>query len=87
MKAKPTQRGCFITVEQRHIDAGKLKNEHRCPVALAAKDAGLTDVRVTRDRLHSDGRHHKLPAKAQRFVGKFDAGKPVSPTTFRLVAL
>lgn len=84
-----------IAVTQAHIDQSKalidmgLGRAHLCPIALAIADTGhctsvmvtLTDARFfLRDRYLVRSLHRS----ARRFVGKFDAGKPVQPFSFDL---
>ena len=81
-----------IEVTQEHIDNGVRKDAGCCPVGLALKDAGVQDPDVQRsfarwEEVSGEWRRTKLPelpAAAQLFIERFDAGEPVRPFTFRL---
>ena len=78
-----------IRVLRRHIKAGKLGESERCPIALAAKNAGFKGGRVSDVY---DGDHWYLdkdkkiiiPTKAKNFAERFDRGKPVKPFSFKV---
>ena len=73
-----------ITVTRKHIFCGVVKSPSSCPIALAAKDAGISSPYVNGyllDRIdHS--RKYLLPAEAMAFLGRFDNGDDVAPFTF-----
>ena len=84
-----------IEVKQEHIDdANRYKilrgvTAFRCPIALAAQDAGLHAPRVTHDMLtyeDAEGttRYAMLPPVAQRFIVAYDSAEHVEPFCFHV---
>ncbi len=82
-----------IEVRQEHIDDAN-RYRHgvtacRCPIALAARDAGLYAPRVTHDMLtYEDAkgttRYAMLPPVAQRFIVAYDSAEHVEPFCFHV---
>ena len=89
-----------ITVEQKHIDAGRKFSPSRCPIALAFRDAHgrmgddtftanvSTQVASVWDLSGGSGSAHNsvyaLPLEAQEFARRFDIGFEVKPFEFEL---
>lgn len=81
-----------IAVGKHHIAEGLRRNEWRCPVALAAKEAFGTDrvmVRCDEISLGPNGAgirpgRYPMPADLYRFVCDVDRGAVVGPGTFTL---
>lgn len=84
-----------IRVTEEHIANGIRSNTESCPVALAILDAtgwNKGDVDVggeTIDRVEGmfpnwNFTHYHCPKKVQKFVDRFDEGKPVRPFSFVL---
>lgn len=81
-----------ITVTEADIRKGKPKRCRACPIYLAARRAGLKRFIVGLSRLaiwnpkpcSTLDTLSELPAKAIRFIARFDAGKPVKPFSFNL---
>lgn len=90
----------LVHVTQDHIDKGCKGDSDNCPVALALLNAGvLTPVvyapslgplgglaglwPVAGGTAYLDIAVH-MPRSVERFIGRFDDGKPVKPFTFKL---
>jgi hypothetical protein len=77
-----------INVTQKHIDAGEHCECKSCPVALALKEAGATDVIVGFGQMafSFNGKGYQIPAPhaIADFIYHFDKRSPVSPFTFTL---
>ena len=85
-----------INVTQHHIDDAQRYRATldllttTCPVALAAKDAGIVYPQVSMDVLRyrpgvgsiSDTKRVPLPQEAKEFVQRFDNSEHVEPFTF-----
>lgn len=77
-----------INVTQKDIEEGRRCSAFDCPIARAAKrhtglEAVVTDdVELTGPHLFS---RWYLPLKATDFIQAFDARKPVSPLSFRIL--
>lgn len=76
-----------IKANRKQIVNGKPVNCFLCPIALAAKKAGLKGVSVETDTLSFVGPQGKrlfidLSNKAQAFISRFDGGKKVNPIKF-----
>ena len=79
----------LIDVTAQDIRDGLQNACKECPIALAAKRAGIDDPSVganldgwtgtVEDRA---GKTAPLPAAALRFISRFDAGQPVEPLSF-----
>ena len=90
-----------ITVTQKHIDRGKRSQPLRCPITLAATEAGLfnpiTSPGIIKWGLKNWGSYYatglpipskaKLPFKARLFMWLFDRGWRVTPFTFHIYEL
>lgn len=77
-----------ISVTKKDIAGGKPGNGGLCPIALAVKRNGATDVCV--DGAVADGTYKghsfwvNLPKKAKVFVKQFEQGLAVKPISFTL---
>lgn len=79
-------RSKVINVTQKNINEGVI-NLTDCPVALALKDAGFTEVTVGALGCHMTESNNKLvlfPEIANKFTDMYDCRKPVRPFTFTL---
>lgn len=84
----------MVHVTQEHIDNGYAYDDRECPIAHACSDVGLNRPSVDWTYVmyrECDCRtcfckRHKayLPRSAQRFIKRFDTGKPVKPFNFFL---
>lgn len=71
-----------VRIKQKHIAEGVRESVHSCPIALAVKEALLTDaVQVNRENMWVNGKFFELERAEQRFVDSFDNGKRVKPFT------
>jgi hypothetical protein len=80
-----------VEVTQKHINKGLRNDCRRCPIALALKDAGLSDVVVMRSivlihpRRGSQYRYScALPTSVSQFIESFDSIQGVEPFSFEL---
>lgn len=78
-----------IHVTSKDIENGTIGHSGACPIALAARRAGLDTVSVDHSLVDlsssRDGcKEYKMPLKAQKFVDDFDSGKKVKPFSFTL---
>lgn len=65
-----------ITVRRKHIVAGRKADRMSCPIALALRDALLTDnVIVGTIDFQLNGRMYTMAEDMREFVRKFDDGK------------
>jgi len=73
-------------VTRKHIREGKPNMLKACPIALSLKEAiGCeTPVIAGAEVVRIGGDFYDLPRSVQRFIKRFDAGKPVKPFRFRL---
>jgi hypothetical protein len=78
----------LIKVSSEHIKKGTPVGGRLCPIALALKDAGFTDVDVDDESIQAtkDGLfiYTGTPKRAATFVRKFDNEKKVAPFNFYL---
>lgn len=74
-----------VDVEQEHIDKGYRYSFGFCPIAMAMREHGFTNVSVGANA-HWDylGRPYKgeVPWKAREFITRFDLGHKVAPFSF-----
>ena len=76
-----------VRVTKKNILDGKPNSISSCPIALALKQLGKRNVGVDYDVAKWSGREATLPAKAQRFIERFDRGDDpltLKPFTFNL---
>lgn len=73
-----------VKVKQDHIDNGEMNDAVACPIALSLGEMGFGDVEVQATEVKFGEFSTKLPLRARRFIGRFDAGKPVKPFAFIL---
>ena len=80
-----------VKVEQEHIEKGKKREKEDCPIWLAMVDCFDPTIAfafcVTPEsiKIYSTGVHYvPLPAEAEEFIKKFDAGISVKPFEFTL---
>jgi hypothetical protein len=71
-----------IYVRRRHIKCGMARSQSGCPIALAFEEITGERPRVDLDCINTHDEGFALPRSAQRFIDRFDAGKPVKPFTF-----
>lgn len=73
----------LIKVLKKHIKTSEfgIKN---CPVALALKDSGYSDVSVGLNVIFIGLKIIKSPRSVDRFINKFDRKKSVKPFNFIL---
>lgn len=75
-----------ITVTKKDIKRGTRGDPGHCPIALACKRLGLTNIVVgdvsLGGKLNGEYINKRLSRAAQRFVARFDHKKPVNPFTF-----
>lgn len=81
---KKVERYMKIHVTKEDIKNGERFDCHRCPIALAATRAGLTDVDVDYLTISANQETHTLPDNAVCFIDRFDDGESVKPFTFIL---
>src|SRR6266404_6219339 len=76
----------LIAVTQKHIDEGKRRHCHRCPVALALREAtDRSDIEVLSKYAGvPSGWSWNLPYEAQKSIDDFDMGRPVKPFEFQI---
>src|SRR5882762_1308473 len=72
-----------IHVRRKHIEKGKW-GASICPVALAFREFTGRRCWVSRKYIADKSGETRLPIVAQRFIARFDAGKPVKPFAFVL---
>ncbi len=71
-----------IQVTKEDIEKGEIKDRKCCPIALALRRIGFTNVEVTCEMtIHPTS---FLPNNARLFVTEFDVGIPVKPFSFYL---
>lgn len=73
-----------IDVTYTDIKKGVRNSLHNCPIALAAKRAGLKDVVVDGYSIAISNLCRTLPQKVSTFVSKFDHGDKVEPFSFTI---
>lgn len=65
-----------ITVCRKHLMKGARSSINSCPIALAVKDALITqNVRVTPREMIVNDQAFSLTEAMTEFIGKFDAGR------------
>lgn len=77
----------FVSVRQKHIDAGMRQMGQCCPIALAIREQyciASVDIMVSRDRAYIHGGVYKMPDSAIDFVRKFDDKQFVKPFVFSI---
>lgn len=75
-----------IHVNDHHIFMGENYSCTACPIAMAARDAGIDVSSVTQLGIRSwSGLRYWLPESAREFMERFDSGKDVGPFRFRAV--
>lgn len=75
-----------VKILKTHISKGLPNDALSCPIALALEHA-YEGVTVNEDTIELNGLEFKLPAKAKRFIRRFDDGKEVKPFAFELTTL
>lgn len=79
---RPTIR---VRVLRRHIEKGRRSSWTMCPVALALRERrGFSHAKVFEKEVENGASRLSVPADAERFIKRFDSGKPVKPATFTL---
>ena len=74
-----------IKIGWGHIRDGVPGSECNCPIALAVKDALLTeDVRVLAEAIYINGVRYDTDKEDVRFMARFDGGKRVKPYSFSI---
>lgn len=77
-----------LHVTATNISEGRISRGRECPIALAARDAGLTDVMVSTQYISwgPAESHHAaaLPPEAVKWQRLFDFGKRMEPLTFEV---
>ena len=73
-----------IQVTQEHIDKGERMRGRQCPIALALRDAGISDPTVFTSSIDFGERTVVSPDDVEAFVRRFDAGNRVRPFWFDL---
>jgi hypothetical protein len=79
----------IVKILQSHIDKGKMKDAHFCPVALAIKNTnkniiyvwacyGAINIKLENGKIYE----FSTPKKVQDFMDKFDTWKKVKPFNF-----
>lgn len=77
----------LIHVRRRHIERGRPESPSGCPIALAIRqqfDIAPPRVDVSVYGIVLGYTSFDCPTIAQRFIARFDAGKPVKPFAFVL---
>lgn len=78
-------RAIGIKITKAHIRDGLRGSECDCPIALALKDALITDnVRVNGDGIYVNNARFDLDDKDRRFMSRFDEGLRVRPYSFSI---
>ena len=75
-----------VSVTKRDIAVGKRGSSYECPIALACRRLGKRWI-ITIDAARNAKSFKwiaNMPDKAQRFIERFDKGRPVRPFTFTL---
>jgi hypothetical protein len=75
-----------IYVRRRHIEQGRPRTLHRCPIALAFEELTGESPSVDCEYINTSDEGYALPSAAQRFIHRFDSGKPVKPFAFTIRA-
>lgn len=78
-----------VKVTKRDIKLGLREDMTRCPVALALHHRKFKAANVCYNLISLDGLWYRpesipSPKSVERFVKRFDAGKPVRPFSFTL---
>jgi hypothetical protein len=72
-----------VHVKGKHIKQGKPGQGDYCPIALALKDMGYSDVNVQgAGAIEVDGVDLEVPDNIDKFIGKFDDHESVKPFSF-----
>ena len=85
----------IVRIKQHHIKFGVPNCSSRCPVALGIVDIDDsysfgTEILVSpkdkdlRGGIKIGDKHYLAPRSVERFVKRFDKGKPVKPFNFKL---
>lgn len=75
-----------IYVRRRYIKNGRPRRITLCPIALAFEEVTGEHVTVDWSRIDTRTESYFLPRSAQRFISRFDSGKPVKPFAFTIKA-
>lgn len=79
-------RAIKISVTRAHIRDGVPHSECNCPIALALKDALITDsVAVSRSGIRVNNTSFEVDKKDLKFMERFDGGQRVHPYSFELI--
>lgn len=78
-----------IIVKEQHIKDGRIQCPFRCPIALALKENGFEEPVVLGNYFKVRGGFSeivtvKLSKTVERFIYRFDTGKPVKPFSFSI---
>lgn len=74
-----------ITIKDEDIEEGKRRDFYGCPLARALRREFPGQVVGSGNAIAWIGlRRYALPVAVQAFILAFDAGKPVSPCSFRM---
>lgn len=73
-----------IRVTAKHIREGVRLDTRYCPVALAIKEEGYSDVHVDDSSVSIEKIHYNI-RRGTRFINRFDDALKVKPTTIELV--
>ena len=78
-------RDLIVKITWAHIRDGQRGSDCDCPIALAVKDALLTNsVRVGADGIYINHLRWDVDKEDLKFIERFDNGKRVRPYSFRL---
>lgn len=75
----------LIKVTKKHINNGEMGSPWLCPIADALMETIQSNNVCVASRITIDNNDYKLPRSAERFIRRFDEGKPVKPFNFFLV--
>ena len=80
-----------LSVNQRHIAEGRRYAANACPIALALRDKGFTNVcvgNISANFIHKQKVFTvtQLSERAQKFIARVDGCKLVKPFRFQLTA-
>ena len=71
-----------VHVTKTDIAHGVPGNARRCPIALAAIRTTGSACCVWQGQILVQGRSYLLPARARRFIERFDHEQPITPFRF-----